>query len=330
MKKWEFILGVDVSRNTLDVHCNELNVHIQIKNGSEGFKVFQSWCKTHKIEMSKAIIVLEFTGGYEYKLLQYCESKGIPYIRIPGLAIKRSMGIIRGKNDKVDAKRIAQYADEKQKGLKPSNPLNKEIIALKELLAFRKRLVRENGGYKATVKERKHIYPELKDDVIIEELGNKIKANEKVITKVEAEIKEIINNNESMKLNYTLITSIKGIGKINAWATIAYTENFTSFTNARSYAVYVGVVPFDYSSGISINKRKRVSNLANKELKADLSQAAKCAIMWNPEIREYAERKLKEKSYGLVVNNVKFKLIARMFAVVKRGEMYVDNYVRVA
>ena len=58
--------------------------------------------------------------------------------------------------------------------------------------------------------------------------------------------------------------------------------------------------------------------------------AARAAIEHDPEIRAYAERKLKNKEYGLVVNNVKFKLILRMFSLVKRQEMYMENYKRTA
>jgi transposase len=112
--------------------------------------------------------------------------------------------------------------------------------------------------------------------------------------------------------------------------TIAYTENFTSFTNARKYAVYVGVIPFRHTSGTSIKKRTKVSHLAHKELKQELNQAAKTAIIYDPELRAYAERKLKNKEYPLVLNNVKFKLILRMFSLVKRGEKYVENYQRAA
>ncbi|MGN6298276.1 MAG: IS110 family transposase [Ginsengibacter sp.] len=326
MKKQKFIIGVDVSRNTLDIYCAEINGHIQIQNATAGFKEFLKWCKTFKINLTQSVIVMEYTGGYEYKLIQFCENKKILFIRIPGLAVKRSLGIIRGKNDKVDSKRIAQYASEKHASLKASKPLDKRIIRIKELLSFRKRCVRENAGYQATIKERKHIYPDLGEDMIIKELEQKMKFNEKIISKVEAEIMKTIEDNDDFKTNYDLITSIKGIGKVNGWMTIAYTENFTSFLNGRSYAVYVGVIPFDHSSGISIKGRKRVSNLANKELKSELSQAAKSAMQHDKEIRDYAERKLKEKDWGKVVNNVKFKLILRVFAVVKRGSKYVDNY----
>jgi len=330
MKKWEFTLGVDVSKNTLDISCSELNEHVKIKNGTEGFTVFLKWCKHFKIDLKQSFLVMEFTGGYEYKLIQFCESRGILYTRIPGLAIKNSLGITRGKNDKVDSSRIAQYGEEKHKSLTPSRPLNPAIVSLKELLSFRKRLVRENAGYQATIKERIHMYGENKKDIIVKKLEQKLKGNIKNIAAIEAEMLNIVAQDEKISINYSLITSIKGIGKINGLMTIAFTENFTSFTNPRSYAVYVGVVPFDHSSGISIKGRKRVSHIANKELKQELNQAARSAMEWDKEMRSYGEEKLKTKCYKIVLNNIKFKLILRMFAVVKRGEIYVENYRNVA
>ena len=330
MKKWEFTLGVDVSKNTLDISCSELNEHVKIKNGTEGFTVFLKWCKHFKIDLKQSFLVMEFTGGYEYKLIQFCESRGILYTRIPGLAIKNSLGITRGKNDKVDSSRIAQYGEEKHKSLTPSRPLNPAIVSLKELLSFRKRLVRENAGYQATIKERIHMYGGNKKDIIVKKLEQKLKGNIKNIAAIEAEMLNIVAQDEKISINYSLITSIKGIGKINGLMTIAFTENFTSFTNPRSYAVYVGVVPFDHSSGISIKGRKRVSHIANKELKQELNQAARSAMQWDKEMRSYGEEKLKTKCYKIVLNNIKFKLILRMFAVVKREEIYVENYRNVA
>ncbi len=286
MKNWEFTLGVDVSRNTLDISCSELNEHIKIKNGTEGFAHFLKWCRQLTIDLQHSFVVLEYTGGYEYKLIQFCEAHRILYARIPGLAIKNSLGITRGKNDKVDSFRIAQFGEEKHKSLQPSRPLNAAIISLKELLSFRKRLVRENAGYKASIKEREHMYGAKKRDLIVKALEQKQKANVKIIANIEVEMMKIIAGDEQMTLNYALITSIKGIGPVNALMTITYTENFTSFNNPRSYAVYVGVVPFDHSSGISINGRKRVSHIANKELKQELNQAARSAMVWDKEMKD--------------------------------------------
>jgi len=330
MKKWNVILGVDVSKKTLDICWAERRLPLRIDNNSEGFSKFKKWCKENEIDLRETFIVLEYTGGYEYRFIQFCESIGIAYCRVPGLEIKQSMGMIRGKSDKADAFRIGRYGEEKIKRLEPSKPLDNNIIELKMALSFRKRLVREGAGYESTIKERKHMYEVDKEDMIICIAQEKISANKQYVKQIEERIMELIKSNASMLLNYRIITSIKGIGPINAWMTIAYTENFTSFPDARHYAVFVGVIPFEHTSGTSIKGRRRTSHLAHKELKQKLNMAARAAIEHDPEIRAYAERKLQNKEYGLVLNNVKFKLILRMFSLVKRGVMYVENYRRAA
>lgn len=330
MQKWEFIIGVDVSKLTLDLYFKEGKAHLKITNDPAGFKELLKWCQSLKIDLTHAIFAMEHTGGYEYRLIQFLTSKQLAFIRMPALAIKRSLGIVRGKNDKVDAKRIALYTEEKQRLLEPSKPLNTAIIELKELLGFRKRIVRETAGYKTTIKERKHIYPDRKNDFLIKSMEQKIKANDMLQEATEIKIKDLVASEDQLLQNYKLITSIKGIGPVNAWMTIAYTENFKSFPDARSYAVYVGVVPFDHSSGTSLNGRKRVSPLANKELKQELNQAALSAMTCDEELRLYATRKRETKHIKIVLNNVKFKLILRMFAVVKKQQPYVNKYEKAA
>lgn len=330
MERWNVILGVDVSKLTLDIGCADLKLHLNISNNKAGFLTFMKWCKSNLIDLKATLIILEHTGGYEYRFMDFCQGRHISYCRVPGLEIKNSLGMIRGKSDQADAYRISRYGQEKIRKLQPSRPLNKNIQQLKQLLAFRKRLVREKAGYACTVKERRHMYGNHKSDRIIQTALLRIKENKKHIQCLEQEIIQLVKSDEAMLCNYRLITSIKGIGKINAWMTLAYTENFTSFESPRKYAVYAGVIPFSHRSGTSIKQRDRVSHLANKEIKQELNQAAKTAIVHDPELRAYAERKLKNKSYPLVLNNVKFKLILRMFALVKRGERFVENYTRAA
>lgn len=328
MENYSVILGVDESKLTLDISSAERNLHLEISNDNKGFNSFIKWCKLNGIDTKTVFVVMEYTGRYEYRFLQFCESKNICYCRIPGLEIKRSIGMTRGKSDQIDSFRISRYGEEKIKRLKPSKPLNINIIQLKQLLSYRKRLVRENAGLLNTIKERQHVFQSPKPDIIIRLSNKKLKMNEGLIASIETEIVHLINSDESFLKNYRILTSIKGIGPVNAWMTIAYTENFTGFTNARKYAVYVGVIPFDNMSGTSIRGRKRVSHLANKELKQELTQAARVAILHDKEIKAYAERKLVDKHFGVVVNNVRFKLLLRIFSLVKRGELYVGDYLK--
>ena len=198
---------------------------------------------------------MEYTDGFEYELIQFCEANNILYTRIPGRA-KNSLDITRGKNDKVDAARIAQYGEEKHKLLNAYKPLNVAVAKLKELLNFKKRMVRENAGYKSGIKERRHIYGGNKKDIVVKMLEQKQKENVKKIASVELALLKILTAGEKMRAIFTLLTSVRGFCKINALTTIAYTEYFVSFTNPRSYAVYVGAIPFDRSSSTSISEEK--------------------------------------------------------------------------
>ena len=155
---------------------------------------------------------------------------------------------------------------------------------------------------------------------------------EKLVKKVEDQMLAIIYSDPDVKRNYDLISSVKGIGLINAINTIVYTNNFKSFETPRRYACYIGVAPFDHTSGTSVKGRTQVSKICRTQQKAELSMAARSAIVNDPGLRKYYLRKMKEKgggkdAHGVVLNAVKFKIILRMFAVVRSGEPYkVLNY----
>ncbi len=85
MQRKEFFVGVDVSKETLDVAIYGTKNHRKIANNSEGFKQLQAWLKSLQIAINECWFVLEYTGGYEYRLVQFCQSKGLSFTRIPGL-----------------------------------------------------------------------------------------------------------------------------------------------------------------------------------------------------------------------------------------------------
>ena len=327
MKKVKQIIGVDVSKLTLDIHFHHKNQHLKIENNFTGFKLLLKEIKCMKLLNTELFVVLEFTGGYEYRFIQFLSLYSIDYVRMPGLAIKRSMGIIRGKSDSADAKRIAQFGYEKKENLVADKPLNKNILALKELLAFRKEMVIRTASAKNRLNERAYNKLELAQTKIVARIcKDEITFLQKQIEKVEAEIINIINSDQDLKRNYEILISIKGVGPVNAMMTIAYTENFTAFNTARQYASYVGVAPFEHSSGTSIKGKTRTSKLRRSDVKSVLTMAARSAKHWNKDLAIYAQRISQNKHKGIVINNVAFKLVCLMFSLVKRNELYVENY----
>lgn len=144
---------------------------------------------------------------------------------------------------------------------------------------------------------------------------------------IEKQMIDIINKDEDLKKTYDLITSVVGIGPITAIDTIVYTNNFQNFSTPRQYASFIGVAPFDHTSGTSVNGRTRVSKFCRKQQKTSITMAARSAIVNDPWMKNYYRRKMKEKGeqrnqHGVVLNAVKFKLILRMFSVVKSGTPY--------
>jgi transposase len=97
-------------------------------------------------------------------------------------------------------------------------------------------------------------------------------------------------------------------------------------TGMYSYALasYAGVAPFPYTSGISIKGKTKVSSLANMRLKSLLSACAVSAIRYDPEMRIYYKRRTATGKHKMnIINAVRNKLLARVFAVVRRGTPYV-------
>jgi len=146
------------------------------------------------------------------------------------------------------------------------------------------------------------------------------------ITKVEAEINDIMSNNKEIKINYDLILSITGVGPIIALDTIISTNNFTLFKNWRQYASYCGCAPFENSSGTKTTN-KRISRLASKQLKGNLTSGARAAVIHDQEMVIYLERKLAEgKSKKSIINVIRCKLISRMFSVTRNKMPFQKNY----
>ncbi len=326
MQKKEFFIGVDVSKLTLDVSVDGKRNHIRVANSSEGFKQLMAWLKSLSISLSDCWFVMEYTGGYEYRLVQFCQSKHISFTRVPGLQIKKSLGMQRGKNDKIDSKRIAEYGYEKREKLKENKVCNAAIARLKQLLTQRRGFVKDKKANEHRMNELLAMMDFKANDPMMKRYKKLVDVALDLIDKTETEIKKIISNDEAMSRNFELITSIPGIGNVNGWMTIAYTENFECFPDGRTYGAYIGVVAYEHSSGTSIKGKSRVSKMANQQLKADLSMAAKTSVQHDPEMKAYYDRRATMGKHHMgIMNEVKFKLVLRMFAVVNKGEVYVKN-----
>jgi len=208
--------------------------------------------------------------------------------------------------------------------LSPSTVRSMSHLELGRLLALRDQLVRNNAGLKGTLKEMKVLLSSPTTDFGCIGLKRSIDYLSKQVKALETRIKEIISADVSMNKNYELLTSLKGVGLVVACQLIYHTGNFTRFKSWRAFSSYCGTAPFEHRSGTSIHRRKQCHYLGDRKMKSLLSMASVSAIQHDSELRLYYKRKLAEgKDKMLAINNVRNKLIARAFSVVKRGTPYV-------
>lgn len=324
-----YFIGIDVSKTTLDVALHSFDGHLNsnhvvIENNAKGFKAMATWLKEKKINNQDVLICMEHTGIYADKVVDFLEKKNIAYTLQNALHVKKSLGLVRGKSDKVDSFRLADFCYEKRTTIKESKKPSENIIVLKHLFMERRKLVGSQAQYKQ-IRSEIAIH---QGKGFIKRKDRLIKDFQQAIDEIEKEMMEIIKSDPDIFCNFILLMSIIGIGMVNALGTIIYTNNFKNFSDPRAYACYVGVAPFPHSSGSSIHKRKSVSKMGRLHLKADLSQAAKSAILYDPQHKAYFKRKFNgkkgaESNYGIVLNAVKFKLICRIFSIIRRQTPFV-------
>lgn len=328
--KLQHIIGADLSKRSIDLFCHLFKTHLQIQNMDKGFKDLLKWLRQQNINPSEILIVMEHTGLYSFGFERFLHDHQIAFCKVNALAIKRSIGLVRGKTDKLDAARIASFGYEKKDKLVADVPTSDVLKRLQMLYSTRERLVRHKAALLRAVKEYRHIgIPE--KDLIIQVQVQLIKNFDKQIEKLMTEIESIVEQQGPLRQNLHLLQSIKGVGKIVALAVIIKTHNFTRFANARKFACFCGTAPFPHNSGTSIRKNARVSHLADKQMKSLLDLSAKSAIQYDKELREYYVRRTKDgRSKMSTINIVRNKILYRMFAVIKRQTPFVENYLQAA
>ncbi len=319
-------VGVDVSKLTLDVFIREKQIHRQFKNERSGFVSLIQWLEKQTGQQTRAMFIcFEHTGLYSLLLALFLEENSIPFSMVPALEIKRSLGITRGKNDIVDSKRIAEFAFRFNDKIPRTKLPARDITKIQSLLTLRDRLSRNLGAYTVSRNETRRVMREIDVPQLFSSYDSLILALKEEIKWVEKAIRELICGNDELRASLELITSIKGVGFVIATHLIVYTYNFTRFDSWRKFACYCGIAPFDYQSGTSVRGRTQVSSVANQQMKKMLHLAAVCAIRTDTELKEYYHRRLAEgKARMAVVNIVRNKVIARVFAIVKRGTPFVN------
>lgn len=327
----KLFMGCDIAQDSFCFclrNTKEIMLEGTVDNNTKAIQQWLSTLKrTQKLDLSAMIFCLEYTGVYGMILMRTLHLRSL-IVCVEGAAnIKLSLGLQRGKNDRVDAQRIAEYAMRYTDRLKQWTPKREALVHLQLLMGMRSRLIKARNVLTSHTKEAGKFLGKPEYMILKKGTQESLKAIQAEIKKAEARIEALIKSDENLNRLSTLITSVDNIGMVTCAAILVRTNEFQDIKEAKKFACTAGLAPFEHSSGKSVRGKTRVSHRAHKDLKTLLHMCAIGAISRKGELQDFYQRKVASgKNKMVVINAIRNKLVHRIFAVVRDGVMYQKNY----
>lgn len=340
MKK--LFIGIDFSKEKVDVAVISAEglteiyprVTSEFKNSVSGFKQLVKWVEKNSNDIDQQLWLFcgENTGDYSKPLCNFLYGKGYDMWLENAKSIKDASGIRRLKSDRADASMIAEYAMRNYDKAVMYEPLSESLAQLRELFLYRQMVVRHRCSFQVRRGEKKLTMEKSSVKTMISQSGRHIVSElNKEIDKIDKRIKSLIDSDNELAEIFNIVISMPGIGTQNAVCLMVYTDNFHKFNyDSRKIACYYGIAPFGKDSGTSVHTDPHVHYMANRQIKAMLTQAALAAIQFNQRIASYYSRLIgKGKKKQVALNNVKNKLIHIVTAMVKKRQVF-DRYYKIS
>ena len=332
-------IGIDFSKEKVDVAIifaegiveTSERVFNEFKNSVSGYKQLVKWVdkNANGIDPSMWLFCGENTGDYSKPLCNHLYGKGYDMWLENAKCIKDASGIRRLKSDRADASMIAEYAMRNHDKAVGYEPLSESLTQLREYYLYRQMVVRHRCSFEVRRSEKRLMMEKSAAKTVIAQSGKHIVYElNKEIAKIDKKIASLIESSDELSEVYRIVTSVPGIGIQNAVCLMVYTDNFRRFNyDARSIACYYGIAPFGKDSGTSVHVDPHVHHMANRHIKAMLTQAALAAVRFNPVIAQYYQRLIgRGKKMPVAMNNVKNKLLHIVTSMVKNKQVYKPEY----
>jgi transposase len=258
MKQEKLYCGIDVSNETIDVCIQLPNEEFRsetLPNSKVGFT------KLIKLSGKQYHFVMEATGVYHLPLSFYLHALHYDYSVVNAIKIKRyiqtcltarQVHLERNKSDKKDAKYICRYGIDQQP----------DIYQMPDALYFEckslNNAIEQNTRDITSYKNLLHSLQKLPigNKLVIKSYKAMIEKLALTLIQLEAELYKKLNEWQPELVK--IVSSVVGIGKRATSLLIVSTQGFKNTESYKQLISYAGLSPKEYSSGTSINGRRRI------------------------------------------------------------------------
>lgn len=239
----EQFVGIDVSKDRLDVHVRPQNEAFSVARDAEGIEVLSK----RLVALAPASVVLEATGGFEQVVAASLATAKLPVVVINPRQIRdfaRSLNRL-AKTDRIDAEIIALFAERVQPQVRALP--DEQARMLDELVTRRRQVIEMFVAEGNRLKQAR-----------VKRVQKRIERHRKLLqaelTEIEKDLDDGIRGTPIWRQNDELLQSVPGIGPVVARTLIAELPELGSL-DRRKIAALVGVAPFNRDSGTWRGKR---------------------------------------------------------------------------
>jgi transposase len=304
-------VGIDVSKDYLDIACRPEPTRWRVANDSAGI----GQCLAHLRQLKPALIVLEATGGWQGALVAALAVAKLPVAVVNPRQIRdfaKATGQL-AKTDALDAGVIAHFAE----AVHPTpRPLPDEATQQLDAMLQRRRQLLE-----MLVAERHRValaHPTVRDS-----LTRHMDYLQRLIDEADAEISTRIRTTPVWRETDDLLQSTPGIGPVLS-ATLQAALPELGVLNQREIAKLVGVAPLNDDSG----KRSGARHIrgGRAEIRAVLYMATLTATRCNPVISAFYHRLLaRGKAHKVAMTAAMRKFLTILNAMLKTRTPWTDK-----
>jgi transposase len=290
------VIGADVAKETV-VLCDSLTMRTtSVANTCEALTAALAPFGPDDL------LVCEVTGGYELATLEAALGLGLPAHRADAARVKnfiRSHGGI-AKTDRIDARWLVRYGQERGPGLVRWRARNIDRDALAALVRHRGHLVdqRVKARNRKDAPGAGELAPFLEAEIAF--LGRQIEDLDQAIADKISRIDHLADDEKTLR-------AVAGFGPVVARSLLAFMPELGTLTR-RQAASLAAQAPHPLQSGTSVNFSR--TRGGRTQLRPILFMAALTAMRSNPQMKAFATRLLADgKAKRLVLGAIARKLV---------------------
>jgi len=305
---YDKFLGIDVSKDTFDVHGLPAGSPSRFDNTAEGRAQLLSFLPNAGTSLS----VVEATGGYERGLVADAVTAGHHIAVVNPRQVRdfaKALGLL-AKTDRIDASVIARFAETTR-----PEPVgyNERQEQLRELIVRRRQLIDHRTAEKNRCETAR-------SSLVRNSVRKLIETINKDIARIDRAVLELVQSNDDWRDRYERVSTVPGIGKQTAAVMLAELPEL-GHLNRQQVSALVGVAPFNRDSGQFRGRRSIWGGRVG--VRNVLYMAALSAKKYNPVIKAFAARLLaKGKPPKVVITACMRKLLTILNALLRSNERW--------